>query len=227
MQERWLGASIAYADFDQQVVGRLLRVFDKNVEVAVVVENAGVQQLVFLFVARALAVGIDEVGVRIGAMRVLVEVLHVRVGGSAIEVEVVLLYVLAMITFAVGQAEEPLLEDRILAVPQRNREAQHAMNVGDPRETVLAPSVCARARLVMREIIPGIAVLAIVFADGAPLPLAQVGPPLFPRYLGVVAFPQASAFGGGRSYYRLGFFNRPFQICLPWNDAGSHFISLR
>src|SRR5580704_2561702 len=150
MQGRGLGASIAYADFDQQVVGRRLCVFNKYVEVAVVVKNAGVQQLVFLFVARALAVGIDEVGVRIGAVRVLVEVLHVRVGGSASEVKVVLLYVLAMIAFAVGQAEKPLLKDRILAVPQRNREAQHAMNVANPGQTVFAPTVCARARLVMR-----------------------------------------------------------------------------
>src|SRR5277367_3811150 len=219
MNGRRLGTSITDADFDQQVVGRRLRVFNKNIEVAVVVEDAGVQQLVFLFVARALAVGLDEVVVWIGAMRVLVEVLHVRVGGSAIEVKVVLLYVLAMITFAVGQAEKPLLEDRIFAVPQRDREAQHAVNVANPGQTVLAPTVCARARLVMREIVPGIAVLAVVFADGAPLPLAKVGTPFFPRNLGLVAFSQASALGGCRSYYRCGFFNRPFQICLAWNDA--------
>src|SRR5271163_1580354 len=102
MQERGLGASIADADFNQQIVGRRLRVFNKNIEIAIVVENAGVQQLVFLFIARALAIGLDEVVVRIGALRVLVEILHVGVCGSAVEVEVVLLYVLAMITFAVG-----------------------------------------------------------------------------------------------------------------------------
>src|ERR1700735_2995198 len=132
-----------------------------------------------------------------------------------------------MIAFAVSQAEKPFLKDSILAVPQRNREAQYTVDVANPRQTVFAPPVCARARLVMREIIPGIAVLAVVFADGAPLPLAQVGPPFFPRNLGVVAFPQASGFGRCRSYYRLGFFNRPFQIRLAWNDALSHCISPR
>src|SRR5271170_7799735 len=227
MQERGLRTAIAYADFDQQIVGRRLRVFNKDVEVAVVVEHAGVQQLVFLFVARALPVGLDEVVVRIGAMRVLVEVLHVGVRGGAVEVEVVLLYVLAMITFAVGQAEKPLLKDRIFAVPQRNREAQHAVNVANPGQTVLAPTVCARARLVMREIVPGIAVLAVVFADGAPLPLTQVGAPFFPRNLGLVAFLQASALGGCRRCYRLGFFNRPFEIGLRRNEARSHCITLR
>src|SRR5271170_3533382 len=226
MQECWLGASIADADFNQQIVGRRLRVFNKDVEVAVVVENAGVQQLVFLLVARALAIGLDQVVVRIGAMRVLVEVLHVRVRGSAIEVEVVLLYVLAMIAFAVGQAEEPLLKNGILAVPQGDREAQHAVDVGNSRQTVLAPTVCARARLVMREIVPGIAVLAVVFADGAPLPLTQVGAPFFPRNLGLVAFLQTRALGGCRSEYWLGFFNGPFQIGLARDDALSHCTTL-
>src|SRR5271154_4467042 len=226
MQERWLRPSIADADFNQQIVRRRLRVFNKNIEVAIVVENAGVQQLVLLFVARALAVGLDQVVVRIGAMRVLVEVLHVGVRGGAVEVEVVVLYVLAMITFAVGQAEKPLLKDRIFAVPQRNREAQHAVDVANPGQTVLAPAVCARARLVMREIIPGIAVLAVIFADSAPLPLAQVGTPFFPRNLGLVAFPQASALGGCCSCYRFGFFNGPFQIGLARDDALSHCTTL-
>src|ERR1700689_2069355 len=224
MQQRGLGASITDADFDQQIVGRRLRVFNKNVEVPIVVENARVQQLVFLFVARALAVGLDDVVVRRGALRILVEVLHVGVRGSAVAVEVVLLYVLAMITFAVGQAEKPLLKDRIFAVPQRNREAQHAVDVANPGQTVLAPTVCARARLVMREIVPGIAVLAVVFADGAPLPLAEVGTPFFPLNLGLMAFPQASALGGCRSCYRLGFFNRPFQIGLAGDDDHSRAL---
>ena len=60
----------------------------------------------------------------IGRLRVLVEVLHVRVRRRAVEVEVVLLDVLAVIPLAVGQAEQPLLEDRILPVPQRQGEAQ-------------------------------------------------------------------------------------------------------
>ena len=44
--------------------------------------------------------------------------------GRAVEVEVVLLDVLAVVALAVGEAEQPFLQDRILAVPQREREAE-------------------------------------------------------------------------------------------------------
>jgi hypothetical protein len=45
-------------------------------------------------------------------------------GRRAVEVEVVLLDVLAVIALAVGEAEQALLEDRILAVPQGQGEAE-------------------------------------------------------------------------------------------------------
>ena len=41
----------------------------------------------------------------------------------AVEIEVVLFDVLAVIAFVAGQAEEPLLEDRVLFIPQREGEA--------------------------------------------------------------------------------------------------------
>ena len=69
--------------------------------------------------------------------------------GVRVEVEVVLLHVLAVVALAVGQAEQPLLEDRILAVPQRQREAEQLLVVADAGEAVLAPAVGARARLVV------------------------------------------------------------------------------
>jgi hypothetical protein len=44
--------------------------------------------------------------------------------GGAVEIEVVLFDVLAVIPLAVAQPEQPLLEDRIAPVPQRQREAE-------------------------------------------------------------------------------------------------------
>ena len=116
----------------------------------------------------------------IGRLRVLVQVLHVRVRRRAVEVEVVLLDVLAVVALAVGQPEGTLLEDRVLAVPQRQREAQHLVVVADAGQAVLAPAVGARPRLVVGEVVPGVAVVAVVLAHRAPLPLAQVGSPLLP-----------------------------------------------
>ena len=158
----------------------LLGVLDEDVEVAVLVEHARVEQFVLEFVPAPAAAGFDKVGVREGGLRILVEVLHVRVRRRAVEVEVVLLDVLAVIALAVGQAEQALLEDRVLAVPQGEREAEPLLVVGDAGEAVLAPAVGARAGLVVGEVVPGVAAFAVVLADGPPLAFAEVGPPLLP-----------------------------------------------
>src|SRR5207247_2810553 len=119
--------------------------------------------------APACAVRLDEVVVRKRGLRILVQVLHVRVRRRRIEIEVVLLHVLAVVRLAVGEAEQPFLDDGILSVPQRYREAEPLLVVGDAREAVLAPAVGARPRLIVAEVIPRNAALAVVFANGRPL----------------------------------------------------------
>jgi len=127
-------------DLDQEVFGRPLGVLDEHVEVAVLVEHARIEQLVLHVVPAPAAARLHEVGVRVGRLRILVEVLHVRMGRRAVEVEVVFLNVLAVIALAVGQAEQALLEDRVLAVPEGQREAEPLLVVGNPRQTVFTPA---------------------------------------------------------------------------------------
>ncbi len=177
---RGLRATVADGDADQHVLGCRLRILDEHVEVAVAVEHAGVEQFVLGLVPAAAAVGVDEVGVRVGRLRVLVQVLHVRVGRRRVEVEVVLLDVLAVVALAVGQPEQALLEDRVAPVPQGEREAKHLVVVADAGQPVLAPAVGARTRLVVGEVVPGVAVVAVVLAHRAPLALAEVRAPLLP-----------------------------------------------
>jgi len=59
----------------------------------------------------------------------------------AIEVEVVLLDVLAVVALVTGQAEQPFFEDRILFVPERYGEANRLVPVADARDPVLVPAV--------------------------------------------------------------------------------------
>ena len=167
-------------DLHQDVLRATLGVLHEDVEVAVVLEDARVEQLVLHLVAGAPPVRLHQVGVGIGRLGILVEVLHVGVGRRAVEVEVVLLDVLAVVPLAVGQAEEALLEDGVLAVPQGQGEAEPLLVVGEAGEPVLAPAVGPRARLIVREVVPGVAVFAIVLAHRSPLTLAQVGTPLSP-----------------------------------------------
>src|SRR6185312_10756279 len=73
-----------------------------------------------------------------------------------------------------------LLQDRIIAVPQREAEAQPLLDIAEPGEAVLPPPVGAGPGLLVGRVVPGVAVRAVVLADRAPLPLADIGPPPVP-----------------------------------------------
>ena len=87
-------------------------------------------------------------------LRVVVAPAHPRVRRRRVEVPPVLLGVLAVVALGAGQAEDPLLEDRVAAVPEREREAERLPVVADAGEAVLAPAVGARAGVVVREVAP-------------------------------------------------------------------------
>src|SRR5215813_13628039 len=171
------GSAIGYADLDQHVCRRGFCVLDEYVEIPVFIEYAGVEQFVFGSCLTAAPVGLYQIQIRIFILGIFIQILHIRVGRGAVEVIVILLDVLPVIGLAIGQAVHPLLEDRVLAVPQGERKAQSLLVVADTGEAVLAPVIGARPGLIMSEVVPRIAVLAIVLADRAPLALAQIRPP--------------------------------------------------
>jgi hypothetical protein len=78
-------------------------------------------------------------------LRVLVEVALVAVRRQVVDVEVVLLDVLTVVAFGIGQAEQALLQDRVPLVPQRQSQAQPLLVVADPGDAVL-PQRYARDR---------------------------------------------------------------------------------
>ena len=143
MEVSRFGASVVDADQDQDVLGSRLGILHEHVPVAIVVERARVEQLVLEFLAAPAAAGLHQVGVREGALRVLVELLHVGVGRRVVEVEVILLDVLPVIALAVGQAEHAFLEDRVPPVPQGQGEAEPLPVIGDAGQAVLAPAIGA------------------------------------------------------------------------------------
>ena len=112
MQFGRVGSPVDRRDPHQDVFGPGFGVLHEDVEVSVVLEDARVEEFILHLVAVAPAVRLHQVGVGKGRLRVLVQVLHVRVRRRAVEVEVVLLHVLAVVAFAVGQSEQPLLENR-------------------------------------------------------------------------------------------------------------------
>src|SRR4029077_7868365 len=118
-----------------------------------------------------------------------------RMGGSRIQVKILLLDVLAMIPFGVREPEQALLQNGIRAVPQCERQAHQLFGIGYARDSILAPSIGAAARMVVRKVFPGGAVGAVVLAHGAPLPFAQIRTPVLPAvtagHVGEHALPLA------------------------------------
>ncbi len=130
-------AAVGDADADQDVVAVSLGVLDEDIEVAVFIEHAGVHQFVFGLVLAAPSVLLQQQRIGKFLLRILVEILHVRVRRRAVEIEVVLLDVFAVITFASSQAKQPLFEYRIPAVPQRQRRNR---SIDGDREMPAMPS---------------------------------------------------------------------------------------
>src|SRR5262249_30205110 len=109
----------------------------------------------------------------------------------------ILFDILAVVTLRIGEAKEPLFENRIFAIPQRQRKAQALPIVGEAGQTVLAPAVSPRASLIVAEVVPRVAIVAVVFAHSAPLALAQVGAPLVPHDTVLLRLREARHLGSG------------------------------
>src|SRR2546425_2097503 len=153
-----LGAAILHGDADQDVLRRGLGVLDRHVEVPSRFEGARLEKLELAVPSAAAAILLDEPGIGILGMRVLVEPLEVRVRGGGVEIEVVLLDVLAVIALGTRETEVALLQDAVAPIPQGEPEAKALMIVGDAEDAILTPAIRARARVVMREVVPGRAV---------------------------------------------------------------------
>src|SRR5580700_665326 len=120
MQGRGFRTAVRDRDLNQNIFDIAFRVLDENIEVPVFVKYSGVEQFVLRFALAPAAIFSDELRVGEGGLRVLVQVLHVRVGGSAVEIEVIFLHIFAMIAFGAAEAEEPLLKYWVALIPERD-----------------------------------------------------------------------------------------------------------
>jgi hypothetical protein len=177
-----LRSSIVGGDGDQQIFRSVFCVLHENIEVAVLAKDSAVEQFVLKFVPAVPSVLTYKIVIRKCTLRILIQIFHVGVRGRVVEIEVVLLDVVSMVAFGVGQTKEPFFQDRIGAVPEGRREAQSLFVVGYSGDSVLSPAISSRPCLIMSEVEPGIAVDAVVLANGSPLALCQIGSPLPPWY---------------------------------------------
>src|SRR5437764_2339999 len=92
-----LRTAIDQVNANEYVFRCCFSVFDEDIEIAVFVEDARIEQLKFCNVAPSIAILLYQPLVWELCLRVLVEKRHVRVSRSRVEIEVVLFDILSMI----------------------------------------------------------------------------------------------------------------------------------
>jgi hypothetical protein len=104
------------------------------------------------------------------------------VSGRAVKVEVIFLDILTVIPLTVSESEQALFQNWIDPIPKRESETKDLFFIADPSDSVFAPSVCPRPCMIMREVIPRVAVLTVILPDRPPLPLRKIRPPFSPGH---------------------------------------------
>ncbi len=191
-----VGAAVLGGDRHEHVARGALGVLDGDVEVAALGEGPEIGEL-HLGVGRAGGGrALHQLGIGIAALGILVRPAQVGRGRCGVLVVVDLLHVLAVVALRARHAEEALLEDLVLLVPQREGEAEDLAPVAEPGEAVLAPAVGAAPRVVVGEVAPRVALGAVVLPHGAPRALGDVGPPVPPAHDALAILGHAAVLGG-------------------------------
>jgi hypothetical protein len=202
MDPRGLRSPVGHGDADEQILRARLGVLGEHIEVAAPVEDAGVGELELGHIPAPALVLLHEPGVGELGLGVLVEGLQVRVGRRGIEVEVLLLHILAVVALWPGEPEEALLEEGILLVPEGQGEAQPALPVGDAHEPVLAPAVGAAPGVFVGKVRPARPIVGVVLADGAPLALGEIGTPPLPVVRAALILCEPACLGAQPTLWR-------------------------
>src|SRR5215469_668259 len=202
MERDGFRAAIEGGDSNEDVLHIRFGIFDEDIEIAMVEKNSRIEQFKFRLASAAPRVFFDQSLVGEFGLRILVQHAHVTVCGSRIKIEVALFHILAVVALIPGHAKEAFLEDGIAAVPERETETHHLVAVADSADTVFAPAIRARARMVVREIFPRRAIAAVVFPNRAPLALGKVGSPALPILLVLAALLEAAIFYSCDSWHR-------------------------
>ena len=188
-------------------------VLDLNVEGAVLRERIRVPNLKLTLHLRARAALGDQFFVGKTRLRIAIDHPHETVRWRAIDVPIKFLHVLAVISFRAAHAENPLLQERIAFIPKCERKTEPAFVIRNAADAVLVPAIRAGARVIVRKIIPGVAVGAVILAHRAPGALGQIRPPEMPRFGVRLVFRETQLFGV--HHRRLAIKNPQFARSLP------------
>src|SRR5580704_880986 len=112
----------------------------------------------------------------------------------SIEIVIEFLDVLAVVALLIGETEQALLQDWVLAVPKGKRKTKQLAVIAEAGDAILAPAIGTAARMVVGEMVPRGPTGAVILPHRAPLAFADIGPPASPVFCRAAHRPQALAF---------------------------------
>lgn len=144
----------------------MLRTYlNKNIPITIIVENSCVKNLEFGDLAGTIDILRDELFIWKFLLWILVQEFHIRMRRCGVEIVVEFFYVFAMVSLLSRDAIKTLLENGVYTVPERHRETNALVIVGESSKTIFSPSISAGAGVLMREVSPSITISRVVFAN--------------------------------------------------------------
>mmetsp|Transcript_15101 Transcript_15101/g.25020 ORF Transcript_15101/g.25020 Transcript_15101/m.25020 type:complete len:262 (+) Transcript_15101:2257-3042(+) len=162
-------AAIGNCDSNADIIGVCLRIFHFHIKIPILIEDACVQQLKLRVMSITLPILFYQSRIRVLALRILVQELHVRMGWGRVEIPVVLFHILAVIALVVGKTKQALLKDRVLSVPQTDAKAYESVAITEASETILSRAICLRASLGVTKRAPCLSPRCVVLSNRSPL----------------------------------------------------------
>src|SRR6185503_17099583 len=116
MQFRGNRSTIGRSDSNQNVLGAALGIVHKDVEVSIVVEDTGVDEFKLGRTPVSRATAKHEFSIRERRLRVFVQVPHVGMRRSTVQVVVVVFNIFTVVAFVAGESENAFLQNWVAAV---------------------------------------------------------------------------------------------------------------
>src|SRR6266478_277198 len=223
MHTRRFESAIVCGDTNEDIFRGSFGVLDDHIEISIFGEDASIEQLKFGILFRTAPVFLDQLSIGVSALRIFVKEFHVGVRGCAVKVEVILLYIFAMVSFVARQTEQPLLENGIGLVPKSETETNELVAVTDRGKTIFVPAIGARTSVIVRKIFPCLSGRAVVLANRSPRAIADVGAPALPMCFVCTCFIESFFFGIHSCSPRFDC----FRAINFWSRAPSSLVCLR
>ena len=180
MNRRCKVASIRDRNANQDIVGSCFRVFREHIKISALIKNPGVREFKLGIVSPSPTILSDQLIVWELRLRILIQRLHVGMCWCGIEIKITLLHIFSVISFRSGQTEKSLFENLVLAIPEREREAQATFSIRDSQQPVFAPSIGTTSSMFMGKGVPAFTGRGVIFTHSSPLTFRQVRSPTLP-----------------------------------------------